>query len=139
MVVIVLIFGSTGTVMAESQDGSKYTGHWTVSIGDKLGSLQITEENIESQKLLAISEETAITNYPNVIKAHLGIAVNNNGENFLVWKIVSVESDTESDTKIHTIYVLDAGTGDLLTSMTKKGGSCGDKDKTKTTSTVGRV
>jgi len=52
-----------------------------------------------------------------------------------VWKLVSSDYDEESDTKIRTIYVLDAGTGEQLIDPITKEGGCGYKDGSKTTET----
>ena len=139
IVAFALIFAITPYALADSEDGSKtYKRHWAISIGEKSGTLQITEDtNKEELVGKAISLEQAIDGYADVVRAHLGKAVNDSGEYYLVWKIISLNQDTESDTKIHTINVLDAGTGDLLTTVTKEGGKCGDKDKSETTPTSG--
>ncbi len=114
---------ATPYVMAESgygmhsyHDGAKsHKGHWAISIGEATGTVPITEEDTrESLKQQAISLSEAAEDYSDITKARLGKAVNDAGDYFLVWKLVDVDHDTESDTKIHTIYVLDAGTGDLL-------------------------
>jgi hypothetical protein len=86
------------------------------------------------EQAIALSEIQ--DNYPDIKMAKLGKAVNDAGEKFLVWKLISVKTD-ESDTRIHTVYVLDAKDGELLTQITKEGGSCGDKDKSKSTNTSG--
>jgi hypothetical protein len=113
---------ATPFVMAESgygmhaYDGAKsHKGHWAISIGEKTGTVPITEEDTrESLKNQAISLSEAAEDYPDITKARLGKAVNDDGNYFLVWKLVSVDHDAEPDTKILTIYVLDAGTGDLV-------------------------
>jgi len=113
---------ATPFVMAESgygmhsYDGAKsHKGHWAISIGEKTGTVPITEEDTrESLKNQAKSLSEVAEDYPDVTKAKLGKAVNDDGNYFLVWKLVSVDHDAESDTKILTIYVLDARTGDLL-------------------------
>ncbi len=113
---------ATPFVMAESgygmhsYDGAKsHKGHWAISIGEKTGTVPITDEDTrESLKNQAISLSEAAEDYPDITKARLGKAVNDDGNYFLIWKLVSVDHDAESYTKILTIYVLDAGTGDLL-------------------------
>lgn len=139
IVAFALIFAITPYALADSEDGSKtYKRHWAISIGEQSGTLQITEDtNKEELVGKVISLKQAIDGYTDVVRAHLGKAVNDSGEYYLVWKIISVNQDTESDTQIHTINVLDAGTGDLLTTVTKEGGKCGDKDKSETTPTSG--
>lgn len=137
--IVALIFAVTHPVMADSGDGSKsYKTHWAISIGDKSGKLKITEQDTkEKLKGQAIALSEIPGNYPDIKMAKLGKAVNDAGEKFLVWKLMSVKTDAESDTRIHTIYVLDAKDGELLTQITKEGGSCGDKDKSKSTNTSG--
>ena len=139
VVAFALIFAVAPSAMADSEDGSKtYKRHWAISIGDQSGTLQITEDSTKEQlKAQAISIEDATDGYEDIVKARLGKAVNDSGEYYLIWKLVSVDHDEESDTKMRTIYALDAGTGDLLTTMTKEGGKCGDKDKSQTTPTSG--
>ena len=139
VVAFALIFAVAPSAMADSEDGSKtYKRHWAISIGDQSGTLKITEDtDKEALKAQAISVDQAAAGYEDIVKARLGKAVNDSGEYYLIWKLVSVNHDTESDTKTFTVYVLDAGTGDLLTTMSKEGGKCGDKDKSETTLTSG--
>jgi hypothetical protein len=115
--VFALIFAVAHPVMADSGDGTKsYKTHWAISIGEKSGKLKITEQDTkEKLKEQAISLSEIQGNYPDIKMAKLGKAVNDAGEKFLVWKLIGVKTDTESDTTIHTIYVLDAKDGELLT------------------------
>lgn len=53
-----------------------------------------------------------------VMGGHIGVAVNENGDKFLVWKLVQVDKDSESATA--TIYVVDAGDADNTTTITKE-------------------
>lgn len=129
---------ATPAVFAESGDGSKkYMKYWTVSIGDASGTLEITPDtDLDSLREQAISSEEASAGHENVVKTRLSKAVNDSEEYFLVWKVVTESTDENDPT--HTVDVLDAGTGNLLTSMTKEGGGCGFK-KSGTTETGGRV
>lgn len=121
---VVMVFGSVAPAFADSSDKS-YKRNWAVPIGDAKGTIEISQDtNIDDVKDLAISEEEARQGY-DADKAKLKKAVNDSGQYFLVWKLVDY---TESGTK--TMYVLDAGTGELLTEpITKEKGSCG-KQKT---------
>lgn len=121
------------SALADSGDGSKtYKKHWEISIGDASGTLEITESTImEDLKTQAISAEDAVQGYENVIKTRLGKAVNDSGNYFLVWKVVTEESSEETEIT-YTVNVLDAGSGELLTSFTKEGGGCGYKNKSNT-------
>lgn len=120
-----MIFAISPAVFADDHDYSKtYKRHWIISIGSASGTLEITEDtDIAALKEQAISSEEATAGYENVIKARLSQAVNDSDQYFLVWKIVT-ESDDDGDST-YTVNVLDAGTGELLSSMTKEGGGCG--------------
>jgi len=139
MIAVVLVFGAASAVMADSEEGAKsYKRHWAVPIGDATGSLEITEETSKSElKDQAKSlDELDLSDYPDITKVRLGKAVNDKDQYFLVWKLMSVDHDEESDTRIKTIYVLDAGTGEpLLDEPIKKEGGCGYKNKSETTKT----
>jgi len=111
-------------VMAESgythsyYDGVKsHHGHWTVQVEDFVGSIPITEDvDKETLKELATVSLEQASEGLDVHKAGLGVAVNESGDKFLVWKLVSINKDTESA----TIYVVDAGDADNTTSVTKE-------------------
>jgi len=107
-------------VMAESgfthyyHDGVKsHDGHWTIQVGDFVGSIPITED--VDKELATVSQEEASEGL-DVHKAALGVAVNEEGNKFLVWKLVSINEDSESA----TIYIVDAGDADNTTSVTKE-------------------
>ncbi|HUT05146.1 MAG TPA: hypothetical protein VMW74_00430 [Nitrosopumilaceae archaeon] len=133
LAVLSLIVVMAPNALANSDDGSKtYKRHWEISIGDASGTLEITPTtDIEVLKAQAISAEDASKGYDDVVKTRLGKAVNDSGDYFLVWKVVTSESSEETGT-IYTVNVLDAGSGELLTSMTKEGGGCGYKNKSNT-------
>ena len=133
-----LIFAIAPYAFAESEDGTKtYHKYRVISISEKSGTIEITDDSdIEKLKEQAITYEDATTDYENVVKARLSQAVNDSGQYFLVWKVVTESGDAENST--YTKNVLDAGTGELLISMTKEGGGCGYK-KSGTTSTGGQA
>jgi hypothetical protein len=133
-----LIFAISPQALAESEDGSKtYKKYWVISIGDKSGTIEITDDSdIEQLKEQAISYEEATAGYENVIKARLSQAINDSGQYFLVWKVVTESGDAEDST--YTKNIVDAGTGELLISISKEGGGCGYK-KSGTTSTGGQA
>ncbi len=115
---------ATPFVLAESgygmhsYDGAKsHKGHWAIPVGDFVGSISIPEEmDRESHKALkdqvTVSLCDAAAGYPNVKKAKLGMAVNEEGEKFLVWKLVEFIKDSDSETGTMTIYIVDAGDAD---------------------------
>lgn len=133
-----MIFVIAPLALADDGNYTKtYRHHWVISIGDASGSIEITaDSDIAALKERAISSEEATTGYENVVKTHLSQAVNNSEQYYLVWKVVT-ESDDESDSTF-TVNVLDAGTGELLTSKTKEGGGCGSH-KSGSTSTGGQA
>jgi thiol:disulfide interchange protein len=111
---------ATPFVMAESgygthsYDGAKsHKGHWEIPVGEFVGSIPIPEEmDRESHKELdqvTVSLSDAAADYQNVKKAKLGIAVNDKGDKFLVWKLVEFIKDSDSETGTMTIYIVDAG------------------------------
>lgn len=138
---VVMVFGSISPAMADSNgDDKSYKRHWAVPIGASTGTLEITDDTDKSElKKQAMPLDEVATGYTDIHKAKLGKAVNDDGNYYLVWKLVNYNHDAESDTKIKTIYVLDAATGEALTEpIVKEGGSCGDKEKkSQTTRTSG--
>lgn len=100
------------------QNGKK---HMPVQVERFEGSIQITEDSdrqeIKSQITVSLSEASAGLE---VYKAYLGVVVNENDDKFLVWILVNVEKDTESDTAVTTIYVVDAGDLSNTTTITKE-------------------
>lgn len=123
---VVMVFGSVAPAFADSQGEKSYKRSWVVPIGDAVGTIEISEDtDVDDVRDMAISEEEARQGYDDVDKAKLKKAVNNDGQYFLVWKLVDY---TESNTK--TVYVLDAGSGEQLTEpVVKEMGSC-SKHKT---------
>ncbi len=122
---------ATPFVLAESgygmhsYDGAKsHKGHWAIPVTGFTGSIEIPEEmDRESHKVLKdqikVSLSDAAADYPNVKKAKLGMAVNEDGEKFLVWKLVEFNKDSDSETATMTIYIVDAGDADNTAKVTK--------------------
>jgi len=113
---------ATPYVMAEG-DYSKWGGadhhkHMKIQLGELSGSEPVTRENIHDKKDKVIALSVASYNYPDAKKASLGIAVNDAGEKFLVWKIVTMTKNDDG-TKSATIYVLDAILGYKITTIEK--------------------
>jgi len=111
-------------VMAEGDDyHAKWDGakhhkmHGAIQIGELSGSEAITE-NVHEKMSETIALAVASYNYPNVKKANIGIAVNDAGEKFLVWKLVSMNKNDDG-TKTATIYVVDALKGFEITTIEK--------------------
>ena len=105
-------------------DGESYDGNWISSIGDAVGTIEISEDtDIDDVRDQAITEQEARDGYDNAERAKLTKAVNDSGQYFLVWKLIEY-----AETGTATMYILDAGTGEQLTEpITKEGGMCGSK------------
>jgi len=122
---------ATPFVMAESDygmhsyDGAKsYKGHWAIPVEGFVGSIPIPEEmDRESHKALkdqvTVSLSEASANYPNVKMAKLGKAVNEDGDKFLVWKLVEFNKNSDSETATMKINIVDAGDADNTITITK--------------------
>jgi len=96
--------------------------HKIVQVGeyDTANSLKITEDSDKrSLKASAIPLSQA-ANDLDVQKAKLGVGVNDAGEKFLVWKLSSMDKSEDSDTVSVIIYVIDAATGDQITTIEKE-------------------
>ena len=129
---------ATPFVMAESgygmhsyHDGAKsHKGHGAIQVEGFEGSIPITEDSDRATlKEKAISLSDAAADYPNIKKAKLGKAINENGDKFLVWKLVDFSKDSESGTAKMTIYIVDAGDADNTTEITKEFDKSSHHDK----------
>lgn len=114
---------ATPNVMAEGGDHSKWDGvdhkkHMKVQLGELSGSEPVTKETIHDKKDEVISLSVATYNYPDAKKAKLGIAVNDAGEKFLVWKVITMIKNDDG-TKSVTIHVVDALKGFEITTIEK--------------------
>jgi len=129
---------ATPYVMAESgygmhsyHDGAKsQKGHWAIQVEGFEGSIPITEDSDRTTlKEQAISLSEAASDYPNIKKAKLGKAINENGDKFLVWKLVDFSKDSESGTAKMTIYIVDAGDAKNTAEITKEFDKTSHHDK----------
>jgi len=111
-------------VMAEGGDYSKWGDathhkeHMKIQIGELSGSEPITMETIHDKKDEIIALSVVSYNYPDAKKASIGIAVNDAGEKFLVWKVVTMTKNDDG-TKSATIHVVDALLGYEITTIEK--------------------
>lgn len=128
---------ATPYVMAESGygmhsfDGAKsHKGHWAIQVEGFEGTIQITEDvdkkTLKDKVTVSLSEASAGLD---VQKASLGVAVNENGEKYLVWKLVSIITDSESGTATKTINIVDAGDVDNTALVTKEFDKSSHQDK----------
>jgi len=116
---------ATPYVMAEGGDyHAKWDGakhhkmHMKIQIGELSGSESVTRENVHDKMSETIALAVASYNYPDVKKASIGIAINDAGEKFLVWKLVSMDKNDDG-TVTATIYVVDAIKGYEITTIEK--------------------
>jgi len=110
-------------VMAEGGDYSKWGGadhkkHMKIQLGELSGSEPITRETIHDKKDDVIALSVVSYNYPDAKKASIGIAVNDAGEKFLVWKVVTVTKNDDG-TKSAIIHIVDALQGFEITTIEK--------------------
>ena len=115
--------------LAESGDDmhGKWTGqknhkmHKVVKVEEFVGSIQITED-VDKQALkdlISVSLSKAADGL-DVMGGHIGVAVNENEDKFLVWILKSIEKDSASETVTATIYVVDAANADNTATITKE-------------------
>jgi len=117
--------------LASAESGDDMHGKWAgqknhkmhkvIEVEGFVGSIQITEDvdrqTLKDQVIVSLSEAA---NGLDVMGGHIGVAVNENGDKFLVWTLMSIEKDSESETATVTIYVVDAADADNTTTITKE-------------------
>ena len=95
--------------------------HKIVQVESFVGSIQITEESdrqaLKNQVTVSLSEAAEGLD---VMGGHIGVAVNESGDRFLVWALKSIEKDSESETVTATIHVVDAGDANNTTTIVKE-------------------
>ena len=128
--VFALMFAFTSPI-AMAEPGEDMHGKWAgqkhhkmhkvVQVESFVGSIQITEESdrqaLKDQVTVSLSEAA---DGLDVMGGHIGVAVNENGDRFIVWALKSIEKDSESETAIATIHVVDAGDVNNTTTITKE-------------------
>lgn len=103
-------------------DGAKmHAKFMRVQVDGFVGSIPITEDTdrqtLKDQVTVSLSEAS---NVLDVVGGHIGIAVNENGEKYLVWTLASIDKDPESETATATIYIIDAADSSNTASVTKE-------------------
>ena len=98
-----------------------YKMHKVVQVESFVGTIQITEDSdrqdLKDQVTVSLSEAA---DGLDVMGGHISVAVNEDGDRFLVWALKSIEKDSESETVTATIYVVDAGDANNTTTITKE-------------------
>lgn len=91
------------------KDHKNHKVYRVVDVDGFIGSIQITEDtdrqSLKDQITVSLSEAA---DGLDVMNAHIGVAVNENDNKFLVWALKSVEKDLESGITTVTIHVVDA-------------------------------
>ena len=120
---------ATPFALAEYSEGmhDKWSGqknqkmHKVIEVEGFVGSIQITEDSdrqtLRDQVSVSLSEAA---DGLDVLGGHIGVVTNENGDKYLVWTLKSIEKDSESETGIATIYVVDAGDVNNTVTITKE-------------------
>ncbi|WP_420545509.1 hypothetical protein [Nitrosopumilus sp.] len=129
-VVFALMFSvASPLAMAEYGEGMHDRGvdqkhkkmHKVIKVEGFVGSIQITEDSdrqtIREQVTVSLSEAAQGLD---VRGGHIGVVANENGDKFLAWILKSIDRDSESETVIATIYVVDAGDASNTATVTKE-------------------
>lgn len=102
-------------------DQKNHKMHKVVEIEGFTGAIQITEDAdrqaLKDQVTVSLSEAA---DGLDVMGGHIGVAVNEDGDKFIVWILKSIEKDSESDTVTATIYVVDAANAENTATVTKE-------------------
>jgi len=119
------------SVMAESgygdykhpwKDGNYKKHHKVIEVTGFEGTIKITEDAdkhaLKEQVTVSLSEASAA--YPDAKTASMGIAVNEDGDKFLVWKVIEKSYDHETHIKTKIIHVVDAADKDNTVTVTKQ-------------------
>lgn len=101
--------------------GAKFHKHGAFQVEGFVGSIPITEDSdkssIKDQITVSLSEAAQGLD---VQKGKIGIVANENGDKFVVWKLISVDRDADSETATITIHIVDAGDAENKAEITKE-------------------
>ena len=117
--------------LASAEYGDDIHSKWTGQKNHKMykvvqvegfeGSIQITEDSdrqvLKDQVTVSLSDAAKGLD---VMRGHIGVAINENGYKSLAWILMSLERDSDSETATAIIYVVDAGDADNTTTITKE-------------------
>ena len=107
------------------KDGAKHhKKHMAVEVEGFVGTIPVPEDvDRETHKALKDQVTVSLSEAAqglDVMKGSIGIAVNENGEKFVVWTLASMDHDEESDTMTATIYIVDAADAENTATVTKE-------------------
>lgn len=95
--------------------------HKVVEVEGFTGSIPITEDadkqSLKDQVSVSLSEAASGLD---VMKGHIGVASNEDGDKFVAWILKSIEKDSESTVATVTIHVIDAGDATNTATITKE-------------------
>jgi hypothetical protein len=137
--VFALVFVFTPYVMAENGvsamwgDGAKHPrGHMgphVIQVEGFTGTIQIpvemtreTHDSLKSQVKVSLSQAVSIAEASGVtdaMMANIGIVEDDTNNKYLVWIIISMDKDVESETMTANIFVVDAGDATNFITVTK--------------------
>jgi hypothetical protein len=128
--VFALMFAvATPLAMAEYSEGMYDKGigqknhkmHKVIEVEGFVGSIQITEDidrhALGDQVSVSLSEAAEGLD---VMGGHIGVVTNENDDKFLAWTLKSIQKNSESETAIATIHIVDAGDAKNTTTITKE-------------------
>ena len=111
MILMIAIVGIIATIpSAFAEPETVYRNHKVIEVTGFEGTIQITEDSDRKslKEQITVSLSDAASLFPEAKRAGIGIAVNQDGEKFVVWKIIEVDFDSDSKTRTKTIHVVDA-------------------------------
>ncbi|MDH3361564.1 MAG: hypothetical protein OEL56_04105 [Nitrosopumilus sp.] len=119
-----------------SEDKMKYDSkkhHMTIKVKGFTGAIPIPEmtketdmkavhEDLKSKVTVKFSEAASLAEDAglDVMKGSIGIAVNENGDKFVVWTLVEINMESKSETMSTTVFVVDAADATNTTQVTKE-------------------
>ena len=111
----------SGTYAAYKDGYSAKKMHMPTQVEGFVGSIAVTEDSdrtsLREQVTVSLSDAA---DGLDVQKAKLSIVVNENDDKYLVWKLVNIEKDLESETTTVTIHIVDAANAENTTTVTKE-------------------
>jgi len=124
---VALMFAAVTPYVMADQDsekawkyGAKHHKH-TIQVDGFVGSIPITKDtdkaSLKEQITVSLSEAAEGLD---VYKGKIGIAANENGDKFLVWKLISMEKSEDSTGMTITVHVVDAGNVENRAQMVKE-------------------
>ena len=132
---LMFAFGAP-SVMAEGGDYAKWggekhfkKGHHAILVEGFSGTIELPEEmsrdshdalreqvTVSLRDAVSIAEDNGLED---AMKAGIGVAKDENGNKYLVWKVASMDKDSESESVTANVFVVDAGDSSNFATVTK--------------------